>query len=330
MRRYPVVGAVADIVTQLVPDTDTHLRAAIERRYAHVVADTRGLDEWMQLVHFREPKLVASITDRGADRLVAVDLDVPKLGELAHISGGLERARKILLTLIEWEWGAAPHRYHWRHDAARRRFAREWDALERVFRRAIEDVWCDLACDALGWALQAEVWDLIYHWAQPRSHRPVIGLPDDAVPTGITVLGPHREARPITPPAHVRAERQREALADALARVRPALLALTPDEVRAYARDAYGAGERYPWIAVNRPSYLLGIAAHAWARRYQPVHNDRVREALWMASLGLPPRVIGLDAAVESDAEVSAHADHLRETLRGLAASSVSACAVAW
>jgi hypothetical protein len=315
MRFYPVVDSVADIVTQWVPDTDIHLRAAIERRFAHVVADTRGLLEWMEIVCFRQPKLVATITDRGADRLVAFGIDAPKLVESAHISGGLNRAREILLTLLRWEWGTEPHRYHWRHEAARRRFRREWDALERVFQRAIEDVWCDLACDALGWALQAEVWEIIYHWAQRRSRHLVIGLLDDAVPTGIAVLGPHREARPITPAAHARAERQREALADALARVRPALLALTPDDVRAYARDAYGADER-SWIAVNRPSYLLGIAAFAWSRRYQSAPDERVRQALWMASLGLPARVIGLDAAVESDAEIVAHAHRLHDALR--------------
>jgi hypothetical protein len=308
--------SVAEIVTAWVPDSDAHLRAAIQRRCAHVLADTRGLEEWMQLVQFREPKLKAIITDRGADRLVAVGIDTPKLSGLAHVSGGLDRAREILLTLIAWEWGTAPHRYHWRHETARRRFAREWGALERVFRRAIADVWCEMACDALGWALQAEAWEIIYHWAQCRSRYPVIGLPDDAVPTGIAVLGPYREARPITPAAHARAERQREALADALARVRPALLALTPDDIRAYARDEYGAGERYPWIAVNRPSYLLGIAAHAWARRYQPPPDEYRRDALWMASLGLPARVIGLDAALELDPAIVAHADRLHDALR--------------
>jgi len=141
------------------------LRQRVLRSWSHTYGDTRGLREWVRAVELRDPRLCWHEEERGADRLVWPEMDAPPPLAAWWADCGLRTARDVLRAVVRRHWGDGAHRYHWRYESARRRYAREREALERAFKAAVEDVWVDLARDAISRALDTPIWlDL---WASP-------------------------------------------------------------------------------------------------------------------------------------------------------------------
>jgi hypothetical protein len=138
-------------------DDSPLLRARVLRAWAHTYGDTRGLRDWVRAVELRDPRLRWHEEDRGKDRLVWPEVDAPPPISAWWADCGLRTAKDILWRVVRRHWRGA-HRYHWQYPAAQRRYHREREALEAVFHAAVEDVWLELARDAIARAFVTPIW----------------------------------------------------------------------------------------------------------------------------------------------------------------------------
>jgi hypothetical protein len=279
-------------IAEMLPAESSALRRYVMRVWGdYYHPDTRGLREWIQAVELRDPALRWHREERGADRVVWVEVDAPC--PLGDVGCGLWQACGILRAIVRRHWGADPHRYHWCHSGAKRRYSRERQALERVFEAAVEDVWLPLAGSAIFQAMRTPLWrvgDPTRYHSGPLS--------DDEIARGGWA--------PISPAAHKQVDEWRQRLSVALGRLYTQILRLTPEDLYDYA---HAAGCTVTTLGVT--PVLLARVAH-WVRRGRPTPPPVVME-----------EVPGLWDVLKADVGIQTHCARLRADVDDAQSSSI-------
>ncbi len=274
------------------------LRAELLRRYAHTsMAAPIGLQAWALVSGLQEPRLGWRRDVRGVDIVVTAGVVARHCGAGAcSIAGSrtLRTAHALVTTAVDRAVGSCRSlRYRGQSGVVREALDRA--RVEGVMADAL-GTWAGLAADAIGEALDAQMWRRVGREYDAPTHRPwLVYAGTRTEEWGVTY-------QPVSGSAIQIVASETERRRRVLQMWRPRYLAVTTADVRSYVRDHHPRGSSDLPLnccrAVNRAGYLT----HMVVQR-----------------LGVDQYVIGAalptEDEIEADAEIVAHCSALRQAL---------------